>query len=91
MPDVTIANEASADPHAYARFTRRVQGVLVDAIILMFILAGALVVAVSLASDNIVRILGFYRRRHLAVLRAAVGVPDRRNDWPLSLQYARGR
>jgi uncharacterized RDD family membrane protein YckC len=59
MPDVTIANEASADPHAYARFTRRVQGVLVDAIIFMLILAGALVVAVSLASDNIVRILGF--------------------------------
>ena len=89
MPDVTIANEASADPHAYARFTRRVQGVLVDAIIFMLILAGALVVAVSLASDNIVRILGFTVAA--TWLRAAVGVPDRRNDRPLSLQYARGR
>ena len=59
MTDVTIANEASSSRHAYARFTRRVQGVLVDAIIFMFILAGTLAVAVSLASDNITRILGF--------------------------------
>ena len=45
--------------NAYARFTRRVQAVLVDTIIFMFILAGALAVAVSFASDSIARILGF--------------------------------
>jgi uncharacterized RDD family membrane protein YckC len=59
MPDVTVASEGSPDSHAYARFTRRVQGVLIDAIIFMVILAGALIVAVSFASDNIARILGF--------------------------------
>jgi uncharacterized RDD family membrane protein YckC len=44
--------------HAYARFTRRVQGVLIDSIIFMLILVGALIAAVSLASDNVGRILG---------------------------------
>ena len=47
--------------NAYARFTRRVQAVLVDTIIFMFILAGALAVAVSFASDSIARILGLPR------------------------------
>jgi uncharacterized RDD family membrane protein YckC len=56
---VSIERGAPADPHAYARFTRRVQGVLIDAMIFMFILAGALALAVSFASDSIARILGF--------------------------------
>jgi uncharacterized RDD family membrane protein YckC len=48
-----------ADGHAYARFTRRLQAVLVDVIIFMLIFAGALILAVSLKSDNVARILGF--------------------------------
>ena len=59
MPDVTTASESSPDRHAYARFTRRVQGVLIDAIIFMFILADALAIAVFFGSDNIARIVGF--------------------------------
>jgi uncharacterized RDD family membrane protein YckC len=48
-----------AESHAYARFTRRIQAVLVDSIIFMLIMAGALIVATSLASDNTARVLGF--------------------------------
>jgi uncharacterized RDD family membrane protein YckC len=48
-----------ADGHVYARFTRRLQAVLVDVIIFMLIFAGALILAVSLKSDNVARILGF--------------------------------
>lgn len=48
-----------ADGHAYARFTRRLQAVLVDVIIFMLIFVGALILAVSLKSDNVTRILGF--------------------------------
>ena len=59
IADVSIGSGTSADPHAYARFTRRVQGVLIDAMIFMFILAGALTLAVAFGSDNIARILGF--------------------------------
>src|SRR5215475_16014199 len=59
MPDVTTAGDASSDTQAYVRFTRRVQAVLVDTIIFMIILAAALAVAVSFASDNIARIVGF--------------------------------
>jgi uncharacterized RDD family membrane protein YckC len=59
MPEVTAASEAARDPHAYARFTRRVQGVLIDAIIFMFILADALAIAVFFGSDNIARVVGF--------------------------------
>jgi uncharacterized RDD family membrane protein YckC len=51
--DVTVDSE-----HAYARFTRRVQGVFIDAIIFMLILAVALMLAVWFASDHIARILG---------------------------------
>jgi hypothetical protein len=74
MPDVTVASDASSDTQAYVRFTRRVQAVLVDTIIFMIVLAGALAVAVAFASDNIARIVGF---------TVAVGVFDRRHDWPL--------
>src|SRR5262245_13155468 len=59
MPDVTVASDASSDTQAYVRFTRRVQAVLVDTIIFMIVLAGALAVAVAFASDNIARIVGF--------------------------------
>jgi uncharacterized RDD family membrane protein YckC len=59
MPDVTTAGDASSDTQAYVRFTRRVKAVLVDTIIFMIILAAALAVAVSFASDNIARIVGF--------------------------------
>jgi uncharacterized RDD family membrane protein YckC len=59
MPDVTTAGDASSDTQAYVRFTRRVQAVLVDTIIFMIILAAALAVVVSFASDNIARIVGF--------------------------------
>jgi hypothetical protein len=38
---------------------RRVQGVCIDAIVFMLIMAGALIIAVSFGSDNIARILGF--------------------------------
>jgi len=48
-----------ADTPAYARFTRRLQAVSVDAIIFMLIFAGALILAVSFKSDNVARILGF--------------------------------
>jgi len=56
--EVTVDSEASSDTHAYARFTRRIQGVFIDAIIFMVILAAALMLAVSFASDHIARILG---------------------------------
>ena len=56
--EVTVDSEASSDTHAYARFTRRIQGVFFDAIIFMVILAAALMLAVSFASDHIARILG---------------------------------
>jgi uncharacterized RDD family membrane protein YckC len=42
----------------YARFTRRVQGVAIDAIIIMAIFALALLIAVALKSDHVARILG---------------------------------
>ena len=56
---MTAASEIARDPAAYARFTRRVQGVLIDAIIFMFILADALAIAVFFGSDNIARVVGF--------------------------------
>ena len=56
--EVTVDSEASSDTHAYARFTRRIQGVFIDAIIFMVILAAALLLAVSFASDHVARILG---------------------------------
>lgn len=55
---MTVDSETSPDTHAYARFTRRLQGVFIDAIICMLILAVALMLAVSFASDHIARILG---------------------------------
>jgi uncharacterized RDD family membrane protein YckC len=58
VTNVTIESEASSDRHAYARFTRRVQGVLIDSIVFMLILAGSLIIAVSLNSDSVGRVLG---------------------------------
>lgn len=58
MTDVTVESAVPSDKHAYARFTRRVQAVFIDSIIFMLILAAALMIAVSLASDHIARILG---------------------------------
>ena len=58
MPNVTIENEALPDTHAYARFMRRAQGVFIDAIVFMVIIAAALIAAVSFGSDNVGRILG---------------------------------
>jgi len=56
---VTIESATSPQAPAYGRFTRRVQAVFVDAIVLMLAMTGALIVATSLKSDNIVRVLGF--------------------------------
>ena len=52
------ASERSSE-HAYARFTRRVQGVFIDAILFSLVMAGALIIAISFASDNIARFLEF--------------------------------
>jgi hypothetical protein len=43
----------------YARFTRRVQALCIDSIIIMLILTGALFIAVSLESNHVGRVLGF--------------------------------
>jgi uncharacterized RDD family membrane protein YckC len=58
VTNVTIESETSPDKHAYARFSRRVQGVLIDSIVFMLILAASLIIAVSLKSDSVGRILG---------------------------------
>ena len=55
---MSSATAGPADTQAYARFTQRVRAVMIDSIIFMLILAGALIVATSLGSDNIARILG---------------------------------
>ena len=59
MNSVTIESNAPPDGFAYARFTRRAQGVYVDLIILILIATTALMVAVAFKSDNIGRVLGF--------------------------------
>jgi len=56
---MTIVTAAPADTHAYARFTRRLQAVLIDSIVFMLIFVAALTLGVSFKSDNIARILGF--------------------------------
>jgi 1,4-dihydroxy-2-naphthoate octaprenyltransferase len=81
--DVTVDSE-----HAYARFTRRVQGVFIDAIIFMLILAVALMLAVWFASDHIARILGVTVAATWLFYEA--GFPHRRHDRPLSVQHAGG-
>ena len=58
---VTIMNietAAPTDTHAYARFTRRLQAVLIDTIVFMLIFVAALTLGVSFKSDNVARILG---------------------------------
>jgi uncharacterized RDD family membrane protein YckC len=56
MTNVSIE---SADSPAYARFTRRVQGMMIDYIVISLLVAGALIIAVAFGSDSIGRILGF--------------------------------
>jgi len=56
---MTVETAAPADTHAYARFTRRLQAVFVDMIVFMAIFVLSLVIAVSLKSDNVARVLGF--------------------------------
>jgi len=48
-----------ADARAYARFTRRLQAVFIDAIVLMLAMTAALIVATSAKYDNAARVLGF--------------------------------
>jgi uncharacterized RDD family membrane protein YckC len=54
---VSIATGANAP--AYARFTRRVQGVYIDLIILLVIATSGLITAVAFKSDYVSRVLGF--------------------------------
>jgi uncharacterized RDD family membrane protein YckC len=56
---MSIETANPAETHAYGRFTRRLTAVVVDSIVFMLIMAGALIVAVSFKSDNVARILGF--------------------------------
>ena len=56
---MSIASGASPATFAYARFTRRVQGVYIDLIILVLIATAALMIAVAFKSDNVGRVLGF--------------------------------
>jgi len=46
------------DAPMFGRFTRRVQGVFIDSIVLMLILVGAVCGAVTLVSDHVGRTLG---------------------------------
>ena len=48
-----------ADMRAYGRFTRRLQAVFIDAVVLMLAMTAALVVATSAKYDNVARVLGF--------------------------------
>jgi uncharacterized RDD family membrane protein YckC len=59
---MTLAADASSqtsDEPKYGRFSRRLQGLMIDSIVMSILLAVALFVAVSLQSDNVGRILGF--------------------------------
>lgn len=56
---MSSATANPAYPPAYARFTRRVQAVFIDAIVLMLVMTGALIVATTAKYDNIARVLGF--------------------------------
>lgn len=56
---MAAANDATPEQFAYARFTRRVQGVYIDLIILILIATTALMIAVAFKSDNVGRVLGF--------------------------------
>jgi uncharacterized RDD family membrane protein YckC len=56
---MSIETANPAETHAYGRFMRRLTAVVVDSIVFMLIMAGALIVAVSFKSDNVARILGF--------------------------------
>jgi uncharacterized RDD family membrane protein YckC len=59
MMNVAVESATSLDSSAYSRFTRRLQGVIVDSIVMMAIMVLALVLAVTFASDHVARILGF--------------------------------
>src|SRR6185295_6149954 len=47
-----------SDRLPYARFARRLQGVLIDSIILTLTLAIALLIAIALESEHVARVLG---------------------------------
>lgn len=49
----------AVDDQKYGRFTRRLQAVLIDSIVVLLMMAGALGIGVALESNNISRILGF--------------------------------
>jgi uncharacterized RDD family membrane protein YckC len=53
-----VSIDSAVSSPAYARFTRRVQAVMIDSIVLLVIMAGALLIAVAFQSNNIARILG---------------------------------
>jgi uncharacterized RDD family membrane protein YckC len=59
MTSVTEFSSPPADETKYGRFSRRLQAVLIDSIVMSLILATTLFIAVSLQSDNVGRILGF--------------------------------
>jgi uncharacterized RDD family membrane protein YckC len=59
MTNVSIDSAVASDTPAYARFTRRVQGMMIDYIVISLLIAGALMIAVAFESNSIGRILGF--------------------------------
>src|SRR6266567_3291545 len=54
------ANVPAAPAPLYARFSRLMRGIVVDWIIAMAVLFGAVAVAISVESDNFSRVLGFF-------------------------------
>jgi uncharacterized RDD family membrane protein YckC len=53
------ASPPSAPPIAYARFSRRLRGVMIDTMLYLAALVGALFAAVATASDELNRVLGY--------------------------------
>jgi uncharacterized RDD family membrane protein YckC len=56
---MSIETMNPADTHAYAHFTRRFQAALIDFMIFMLLMTGALIIAIAIKSDHVTRILGF--------------------------------
>src|SRR6185295_16966385 len=58
---MSVAGDASpsAPPIAYARFSRRLRGVMIDTMLYFAALVGALFIAVATASDELNRLLGY--------------------------------
>jgi len=60
VPRMSLDADVPAAPAPlYARFSRRFRGIVVDWIIAMAVLFGAVAVAISVESDNFSRVLGF--------------------------------